>query len=163
MSNDGVRDFIGQLLSLLFLPYEHIQPAFEELSGRVTDPVMAELCSYLRTTWLESSTWSPRDWSVFMRSIRTNNDVEGWHRRLNGRAGRHTVPFYNVVMLLHAESSYVNVQLKLVKESRLCRNQRRMHRQVQGKIFKLWDDYQARRLTTSGLLAACKYPTGPAL
>ena len=30
-------------------------------------------------------------------------------------------------------------------------------------IFKLWDDYQARRLTTSGLLAACKNLTGPAL
>ncbi|XP_038055819.1 uncharacterized protein LOC119727822 [Patiria miniata] len=107
MSNDGVRDFIGQLLSLPFLPNEHIGPAFKELSSLVTDqPAMVELCSYPRTTWLENSTWSPRDW-----------------------------------------------------------NQRRMYmyQQVQGKIFKLWDDYQARRLTTSGLLAACKYLTGPAL
>ncbi|XP_038055823.1 uncharacterized protein LOC119727826 [Patiria miniata] len=161
---DEVRDFIGQLLSLPFLPNEHIGPAFEELGSLVTDqPAMVELCSYLRTTWLENSTWSPRDWSVFMRSIRTNNDVEGWHRRLIGRAGCHTVQFYNVIKLLYTESSYENVQLRLVKEARLCRNQQRMYRQVQGKIFKLWDDYQARRLTTSGLLAACNYLTGPAL
>ena len=164
VSNDGVRDFIGQLLSLPFLPHEHIQPAFEQLSDRVVgQPVLTELLGYIRSTWLESSTWTISDCSVFMRSIRTNNDVEGWHRRLNGRAGRHTVQFYNVVKLLHAEARFVTVQLKLVKESRLCRNQRRMYRQIQGRVFKLWDDYQTKQITTSALLAACKHLTGPSL
>ena len=161
VSNDGVRDFIGQLLSLPFLPHKHIQPAFEQLSNRVVgQPVLTELLGYIRSPWLESSTWTISDWSVFMRSIQTNNNVEGW---LNGRAGRHTVQFYNVVKLLHAEARFVTVQFKLVKESRLCRNQRRMYRQIQGRVFKLWDDYQAKQITTSALLAACKHLTGPSL
>ena len=163
-TDEGVRDFIGQLLSLPFLPHEHIGPTFEALNNRARgQEIITALCDYVRNTWLEGSTWSPSDWSVFMRSVRTNNDVEGWHRRINGRAGRHTVQFYNVVKLLHAESRFVQIQVKLVKEARLCRNQRRMYHQIQGRVFKLWDDYRAGTISTTALLAACKHLTGPSL
>ena len=33
---------------------------------------------YIRSTWIESTVWPPANWSVFMMSVRTNNDVEGW-------------------------------------------------------------------------------------
>ena len=32
---------------------------------------------YLERTWIRSSVWTPRYWSVYRQSIRTNNDVEG--------------------------------------------------------------------------------------
>ena len=40
----------------------------------------------------------------YMKSIRTNNDVEGWHLRLNSQAsGKSQVPFYLLVKLLQVK------------------------------------------------------------
>ena len=74
-----------------------------------------------------------------MRSVRTNNDVEGWHRSINGRAGRHCVQFYRVVELLHTEASLVHLQMKLVKESKLRRYQKKRFKSVQSKLFNFQD------------------------
>jgi hypothetical protein len=41
----------------------------------------------------------------FFLTKRTNNDVEGWHRRLNKKACDLTPPFYDLVTFLHAEAS----------------------------------------------------------
>jgi len=38
-------------------------------------------------TWMSSRLWPASSWSVF-QSIRTNNDVEGWHNRLRQQARR---------------------------------------------------------------------------
>ena len=112
---------------------------------------------------MDSSTWTPSTWSVFNSSIRTNNDVEGWHRRLNTKASRPGVPMYQLIPLLHREAQLVNLQMGLVKEGKMCRNQRRATQQVQGRIFKLWDRYLAGGMKTLGLLAACSYLHGPQL
>ncbi|KAK4301510.1 hypothetical protein Pmani_026288 [Petrolisthes manimaculis] len=52
---------------------------------------LQDLVAYIRETWIQNSMWPPESWSVFNRSVRTNNDTEGWHRRLNtrGRANQH--------------------------------------------------------------------------
>jgi hypothetical protein len=42
-----------------------------------------DLTKYIEKTWITSSVWPVHSWSVFMRPTRTNNDVEGWHHRLN--------------------------------------------------------------------------------
>ncbi|KAH3748838.1 hypothetical protein DPMN_183294 [Dreissena polymorpha] len=34
------------------------------------------------------------------QTVRTNNDVEGWHRRINTRAGRADLGFYMLVPLI---------------------------------------------------------------
>jgi hypothetical protein len=49
------------------------------------------------------------EWSVFMLSVRTNNDCEGWHRRLNVQARRGTLPFYTLIALLHEEARLVQL------------------------------------------------------
>ena len=36
-----------------------------------------------RQTWTRGSVWSVPEWSVYNQAIRTNNDVEGGHHRLN--------------------------------------------------------------------------------
>jgi hypothetical protein len=44
-----------------------------------------KLCS-IEDTWMTSTVWTVPTWSVFNQSIRTNNDVEGWHHKLNRKA-----------------------------------------------------------------------------
>ena len=71
--------------------------------------------------------------------MRTNNDVEGWHRRLNGHAKKGQLPFYVLVALPHEEARFklVSPEVHLVKEARLQRYQRRVYRSMQGRLFTL--------------------------
>ncbi|KAI8495267.1 hypothetical protein Bbelb_272530 [Branchiostoma belcheri] len=67
--------------------------------------------------------------------IRTNNDVEGWHRRLK-QLGRHDkLPFYVLVPSLKKEADLVSLHAKYVKNEKLKKFQRRAYASVQRKIF----------------------------
>ena len=46
----------------------------------------ANLMEYIDQTWMKSSVWPIESWCVFKRTVRTNNDCEGWHLRLNNLA-----------------------------------------------------------------------------
>jgi len=67
-------------------PAEHIQPAFNNLRDSLPDDVDdrdESLVSYVNDTWISSRFWPPSSWCAFQSWIRTNNDVDGWHNRLN--------------------------------------------------------------------------------
>ncbi|XP_019628056.1 PREDICTED: mucin-17-like [Branchiostoma belcheri] len=81
--DERVHRWLRRLLALPYLPVAAIPQALTELQSKVRESrVLTELAGYVERTWLHSSAWPPRCWSVYGRSIRTNNDVEGWHNRL---------------------------------------------------------------------------------
>ncbi|XP_052809495.1 uncharacterized protein LOC128237959 [Mya arenaria] len=96
--------------------------------------------------------WRPENWSVFREHIRTNNDVEGWHRRINTKAGRANLGFYVLVPLLRDESETVDLQIRLVSEHLLTRIQRKKFASIHGRLFDAWDRYEEDELTTTQLL-----------
>jgi len=49
------------------------------------DTRVQEHLQYVRRNWVDGC-WRPATWSVFRQPVRTNNDVEGWHHRLNAKA-----------------------------------------------------------------------------
>ena len=49
--------------------------------------------------------------------------------------------------LLHEEAQLVSIEVRLVEEGKLQRSQRRKYKQVQGKIFDLWDSFKAKEKT----------------
>ena len=65
------------------------------------------LVTYINDTWVESRMWPPTSWSVFGQSVRTNNDVEGWHHGFNGRA-KPMMPFYQLTTQLFEEADQVS-------------------------------------------------------
>ena len=96
-----------------------------------------------------------------MQPIRTNNDCEGWHRRLNGRAVNGKLPFYVLVPLLHEEARTVQLQQKLLSDSKLKRCQRKKYRTVQAKLFNVWEAYENGEKSTSSLLRTISRIYGP--
>jgi len=83
---------------------------------------MKRLVSYIGSTWTESTTFPPKDWSVYGQAIRTNNDLEGWHHGLNRRAGdRVHIPFYLLIQHLHREAKLSMLQVRLVSDGKLKR------------------------------------------
>ena len=159
-----MNSFIRELLALPYLPEEHIRASFERLEERaqIAAPAVQELISYTRTTWIDSSLWSPDTWSVFNRSVRTNNDTEGWHRRLNART-RPNQQMYTLINTLYKEAQLVPVQVRLVKDRKLKKYQRKVFKNIQGRLFRLWEQYENREIKTSELLSACSHLSAPNL
>ena len=124
-SDHATSKFIRRLMALPFLPHETIAATFESLTPEATTQPLREFVNYIGETWIHSRVWPPKCWSVFMQSIRTNNDLEGWHHALNRRAaGRCGLPLYMLVSLLHNEARLVSLQIRLVSERKLKRIQR---------------------------------------
>ena len=149
-------------MALLFLPEDQIPAAFRKLKRKAATRPLQQLAEYVDKTWITNTTWPPASWSVYLRAVRTNNDVEGWHNGLNRRAqGKSQLPFYMLITLLHEESRLTSLQIRLVSERKLCRIQRKTYRQLQSKIFNLWDRYENGEQSVKQLLRACSRLYGP--
>ena len=67
-----------KLLSLQLLKAGAIRKTYEELFSMCRNHQgMMKLKSYMDTTWMNHSVWAIKDWCVFGKVVRTNNDVEG--------------------------------------------------------------------------------------
>ena len=144
------------------LPAGEIQAQFESLRPRATTADLQKLVWYISATWVNGTMFPPKDWSVYGQTIRTNNDLEGWHNALNRRAsGRVHLPFYLLVHHLHREASLTALQVRLVSDRKLWRIQRKSYRRLQGQIFNLWEEYAANQKSASQLLKHCSYLNGP--
>ena len=94
--------------------------------------------------------------------VRTNNDVEGYHNRINHR-GRPNQAFYSLIALLHAESKFVSLQIRLMSTNKLRKYQRKTYARIHGQYEKLWDRYADPEddLGVSGLLRKVARINGP--
>ena len=126
----GIHTFLRKLMALPFIPHEHVLRVFLQLASLASDEKLKQICTYIHNTWISGNMWPPSASSVFQQNIRTNNDVEGWHHKLNKRAGRGQIQFYLLLDLLYEESKFVEAQARLVQEDKISRMQRREYRRV---------------------------------
>ena len=87
--------------------------------------------------------------------MRTNNDCEGWHRRLNQHRGRENLQLYVLIPHLFKEGRLVNLQLQLVAEHTLSSMRRPSSKDWQRKLHDLWNSYEEKAITTSKFLISC--------
>ena len=120
------------LFALPYLPVDNIIRSFDQIAS-VTNDQLRPLVDYIRSTWIQGQ-WSPEDWCVYKRCIRANNDVEGWHNRLNMKAQRGNIQLYLLIHLLHSEAKLVPLQKQLITEDKLRRQQRKGTIKIQGAV-----------------------------
>ncbi|XP_022297652.2 uncharacterized protein LOC111107015 [Crassostrea virginica] len=90
----------------------------------------------LQRHWIRNPVFPVPNWSVFMLSVRTNNDLEGWHNRLNARVCRiGRVPFYLLLIELYQEATAFPLVARLVSERKLERINRKKTNLLNGKLF----------------------------
>lgn len=160
--HDGAYKYLRKLMALPFLPHHEIPSMFAFLSEQVQGPPLSDLIDYIRKQWIESRTLPPRNWSIYQQSIRTNNDIEGWHNALNRRAGGGSnLPLYLLIELLHREAQLTTINIRLVSERKLKRIQRKTYRKQQEQIFKQWEMYEKKEKTSAELLRFCSHINEP--
>jgi hypothetical protein len=76
-----------------FLRHVFIPVAFNTLKEKSTTQQLLSVMNYIQGTWFDSTVWPVTAWSVFGKSVRTNNGVEGWHNRVNTHAQKSNLQF----------------------------------------------------------------------
>ena len=155
-TNDtSTHSYLRKLLSLPYLPHEHINQAFYQLAAQEVTPALQEICNYISTTWISNPLLPTSSWPAFMRNTRTNNDVEGWHCQLNAHAKKSNLPFYVLIQLLHKEALTTVIEVWLISDKKLKCIQKKSFQQLQGQLFQLWEQYAAGMKSASQFLKAC--------
>lgn len=161
-SDDATHQYIQNLLALSLIPATEIKIVFDQLKNQATTVPLQPLTNYIGQQWVELSTFPPEEWSVYEEAIHTNNDIEGWHNALNCQAqGRVHLLLYMWIQLLHQESKFVAIQVRLVSDRKLKRTERRQYRKLQAKVVKQWEKYSDNEKTVLQLLKACSHLNGP--
>ena len=149
-------------MALPFLPAEHIESVFHQLDQRARTDRVAAFMGYVWRQWFQSSTFGVRNWNVSMTSVRTNNNLEGWHNRINSRMNsRGPVQFYLLLQELYKEATAIPMQSIIVTEGKLERLHIKKTTRLNGKLFHLWEQYNYRDISTSKLLRKCSELYGP--
>ena len=152
-NDNGTQIVCRKLMSLIFLPTVCVVKEFNDLVDmHSNDPDLLVLFNYYKTTWLSNSVWSIQDINVYDRPLRTNNDCEGYHRRINSKAGRNSIQFYLLLQLLKDKAKLVKVNSELLSMGTVYRYQRKEAQRVRSVIIKLWKSYKERTINASELL-----------
>ena len=153
-NDEGTHKYLQKLMNLCLIPAQHITRQFTELSHEANNDKLTTLCTYIQTTWIEGNTWSPENWSVYGLNIRTNNDVEGWHNRINTK-GKQNMSLYVLLPLLHRESALLTTQMKLVSNGKLTRKTNSKTRKINNKVNNAWKRYNDGELNAKQLMNSC--------
>ncbi|XP_052238427.1 uncharacterized protein LOC127849719 [Dreissena polymorpha] len=166
MQRSSAFNLTRQLLCLPFLPAQHIRPTFLKFAEHERSfPDLEKrnrLMDYISRQWLDHPIFDVASWSVFGYQIRTNNDVEGYHHRLNSRAGHRGLTFYRLVPVLLSECQHAQRHATLIASgSNDGTNRGRQYRHLSQKVKDLFEKYSACKLTTTHYLRACGKLYGP--
>ena len=79
---------------------------------------------YIEQNWIKSQLWPPKNWTVFNKKIRTNNDCEGLHHLWNLIFCQNSISFYCLLCKLYLVCIGVPLQVTLIANNKLKRKQK---------------------------------------
>lgn len=155
--NRGVHSYCKLIMALPFLPAEWIEPVFQQLKRAAPTTTLNGLLNYIERQWICSTTFPIASWSMFKRPFRTNNDVEGWHHKLNVGCRTSGLNMYKLIDVLHTEAIDVEYVRRFVSEKLMLRCQRKIYARLHDHIFKLWEKFEEGELSAKQLLYECAH------
>ncbi|KRY45427.1 hypothetical protein T03_4260 [Trichinella britovi] len=113
MSNQEVRKKVKMLMALAFFPVHLVSAGFEIINVGTSGQLEA-LFQYFQREWLPAATIPL--WNVHGVSVRTNNHLEGWHSRMNKRARKHHLGFYQFLQLILDEQGKTETVVRQIDD-----------------------------------------------
>lgn len=158
-NNTVIHDYVRELMALPNLPAEHIAGSFDWLKSQCPETdnpaALEKLLRYFDRNWINNNTSPPSSWSNYKRTVRTNNDVEGWHQGLNGSTPIAHPNMYFLLFLLGVETARLPLQIRMVCQQQVIRRCRKETILKNQRLNKLWEEYDSKDITTSAFLRAC--------
>jgi hypothetical protein len=145
----NVQKVCKRAMCLHLLPPTKIKKVFSVLktkAGALHIDQLDNFFTYIENTWMKTKgIWPPSVWSVFLQLIRTNNDAEGWHNKINLKGKMAGIHFYKLVPLLFRESEFVEVEALFLKQNQTTRVTRLCNELLQTNLFELWNSYDSKK------------------
>ncbi|KRX55557.1 hypothetical protein T09_7502 [Trichinella sp. T9] len=146
------------LLATAFLPVPHVNTGVSLLEAGTTG-TLAALFQYFRQEWMTDERLPL--WNVHNVNIRTNNHLEGWHNRLNRKAGKSHNGFYELLELLIAEQGVMDTLIQQVLSGNVTvgdlRRVNKVYAQKQRQVAQYTGEYTNGRRTLEQFLEALIY------
>ncbi|XP_067658205.1 uncharacterized protein [Haliotis asinina] len=162
IEDDDIHKFVRKLMALPFLPAADVTRLFNRISDRVpANGMLRQLTDYFESQWITHPMFTPRTWSVFNIAVRTNNFVEGWHRRMNNKLREQSLGVYRLVPELYQEAKLLPHQTNLIQEGPLKAYVRKTSLARQDEVFTPWNQFKNGDLSLSQLLTRCVAIHGP--
>ncbi|KRZ82836.1 hypothetical protein T08_4011 [Trichinella sp. T8] len=143
------------LLATAFLPVPHVNTGVSLLEAGTTG-TLAALFQYFWQEWMTDERLPL--WNVYNVNIRTNNHLEGWHNRLNRKAGKSHNGFYELLQLLIAEQGVMDTLIQQVLSGNVTvgdlRRVNRVYAQKQRQVAQYTGEYTNGRRTLEQFLEA---------
>ncbi|KRZ88611.1 hypothetical protein T08_11181 [Trichinella sp. T8] len=140
------------LLATAFLP-PHDVPVAVELHGRDA------LFNYFRVEWMPPDRLPTCN--VYDVNIHTNNDLEGWHFKMNRLAGKRHLGFYELLQLLIDEQGSTETLIQQVTSGRVTASdlqiKNKKYEELQQRITALTAEYDGGTRTLEQFLKAVAY------
>lgn len=147
------------LCALAFLPEADVIDGFNELTDVVQENFEDDfdgLLNYFEDTYIGRVRRNRRGrplfpintWNMFNRTNdelpRTNNNVEGWHRRFSLQVSSCHPTIWKFIDLLKEEENFVRVEIVQQLVGHAPQAQRRRYRDCNQRILTIVEDYQNR-------------------
>ena len=174
-----VKELVRELLALPFALYKEIPGLFKrlrdqsvqlvadlnELNEKRADDNLPPLCitdlkpffEYVEKQWITSRVWYPETWSDFFQEVRTNNDAEGWHYRINMYASKKAyLNLFHLIKLLFKETQMNMIKKRLLLQGKDVRSQKKVYMRTNERIKDIWKKYRhTKEYTLDELLKYC--------
>ncbi|KRZ86593.1 hypothetical protein T08_7341 [Trichinella sp. T8] len=151
---------IRMLLATAFLPVPHVNTGVSLLEAGTTGNLSA-LFQYFRQEWMTDERLPL--WNVYNVNIRTNNHLEGWHNRLNRKAGKSHNGLYELLQLLISEQGVMDTLIQQVLSGNATvgdlRRVYKVYAQKQRQVARYTGEYTNGRRTLEQFLEALMYIT----
>ena len=109
-------------------------------------------------TWRNSGSGAPR-FHLFhghvTEYVRTNNDCESWHSRLNRKAETSGLNLYKLVDLLHRESLQTTLTLRLLTDKKMNGVGKKRFCDYQRMLQEAWNDFENVTIDIHDLMKIC--------
>jgi hypothetical protein len=128
-------------MSLYLLPADKIRSRFYGIASKVTTDLMRRFCSYIETTYIKSTICPPKNWSMFMQHVRTNNNVEGTHNNLKAVAGPASINLTNFLCKMREEADKIGMTAKLLSQKQALKKLNKNAESKQRQLTLLWEAY----------------------
>ena len=155
-------NFCRYLMALPFLPSEYIPAQFQLLRSTETSTTISQLLDCYHDQWMHNETFPISSWSVYGRPIRTNNDIEGWHKRFNNMANhQHKLNLYQLISILHTEANNIKLQTMMISNGTVLRHYRSKYKKTQAIIMNAWEQLRDGNFSAKKVLKICSRVNGP--
>ena len=108
-AKQDIYKMVRRLMCMALVDWKNITPLFYYYKKRYAQQIrenhsVEKLFNYVESQWILNTKITPRHWTCYRESIRTNNQVESYNGILWKASGQHKLHIYLLSMLLHKEA-----------------------------------------------------------